>query len=98
MVRLLRFALLAMITLLLVSVIIGIGTGTVGVVEKAVLAAIAIGLVLAASTGPAPGSRVWPGNANVCVAAQTDHRFQSSRALHAIHAGGRALSEAKPSP
>ena len=49
MVRLLRFALLAIITLLLVSVIIGIATGTVGGVEKAVLAAVAIGLVLAAS-------------------------------------------------
>jgi hypothetical protein len=56
--RLLRFALLAVITLLLVSVIIGIATGTTGVAEKVVLAAIGIGLVLAASRvrhlGPGP--------------------------------------------
>jgi hypothetical protein len=46
------------ITLLLVSVIIGIATGTSGVAEKVVLAAIGIGLVLAASRvrhlGPGP--------------------------------------------
>lgn len=47
--RLLRFALLAVIAALLVSVVIGIGAGETGVIEKLVLAAVGVLLVLAAA-------------------------------------------------
>lgn len=49
MVRLLRFALLAVIAILLVSVVIGIVTDATGVLEKLLLAAVGLLLVFAAS-------------------------------------------------
>jgi hypothetical protein len=49
MLNLLRFALLAVITLLLVSVVVGIATGDTGVLEKLVLAAAGVVLLIAAS-------------------------------------------------
>jgi hypothetical protein len=53
--RLLRLALLAVIAALLVSVVIGIGAGEPRVIEKLVLGAVGVLLVLAAARVP-PGS------------------------------------------
>jgi hypothetical protein len=47
--NLLRFALLAVIALLLVSVVVGIVTGSTGVLEKVVLAVAGVALLIGAS-------------------------------------------------
>jgi hypothetical protein len=47
--RLLRLVLLAIIATLLVGVVVGLATGTTGVLEKAVLVAVGLALLTAAA-------------------------------------------------